>query len=763
MRQNARIAHRRDQETRVDRSTSNIALRIGRVTLAAFVVASTLVVATGTAARADGEIRVEAHSTYTVDPAAGAVHVVVDLTLTNQKPNSGGYIYFWSDWGIPMLTGATNISATRDGRSQSVRVEPSDNGEFAFGIVDLSPNLYYRDVARIEFRYDLPSGAPRTDATTRVNSAYAEFWAWPVGDNGLTSVRIRFPKAFDVEWLGNHLTEKNDGDHRLYESGAISDSNSWGVIVTGRNDRGLEGDRFRSGRHVIVVRAWPDDPQWARFVTSTSRRGLPRLERLVGLPWPSDDDLTITETISPYLYGYAGWYTSDDNTIEIGDELDPEVILHEISHIWFNDELFGDRWINEGFAQTYAALALDGSDGEVDDPKRPGRSAKGRQALIDWGNPSLREDDETRARELYGYNAAWYVIDTIADEIGPSAMRKVIVAADAKQLSFLGDPDAEVLKSDVEWERLLDLLVYVGGSKQAEGLFTDFVIDRSERDDLRDRKQAHRDYQRLVKRGGKWSVPRVVREELTRWDFDDAADAMDLSREILDLRDEIVETLDGTGVELPKEFETAYETADDEELDQVRKTAEDYLAAAADVAAAHEAVDADQGLFATIGLWNNDYAEDLDRADDRFQAGDSDKASVAANAVVATLDEADSVGQRRVGTAVGSLVGLLVIVFGLGFLVRRRRRRRTTRAADDAAAAEVRAAVLAAEVAAAVSRPTPPVASWGSPSTWAPPGPVVAPTPPSSPGDATPSEPPFPPPPTSQAGGEPILEPPHPA
>ncbi len=748
MRQNARIAPRRDQETRVDRSTATFARRIARVALATSVVASTLVVATGTEARAEGEIRVEAHSTYTVDPSAGVVHVVVDLTLTNQKPSSGGYVYFWSEWGIPMLTGATNISATRDGRSQSVSIESSDSGEFQFGVVDLSPNIYYRDVARIQYRYDLPSGAPRTDATTRVNSAYAEFYAWPVGDDGLTSVRIRFPKAFEVDWLGDFLTEKNDGDHRLYESGAISDSNSWGVIVTRRNDRGLKGDRFRSGQHVIIVRAWPDDPQWARFVTTTSRRGLPKLERLVGLPWPSDDDLTITETISPYLYGYAGWYTSDDNTIEVGDELDAEVILHEISHIWFNDELFGDRWINEGFAQTYAALALEGSDDEVDDPKRPGKSAKGRQALVDWGNPSVREDDESRARELYGYNAAWYVIDTIADEIGPNAMRKVIIAADSQQLAFLGDPDAETLKTDIEWERFLDLLVYVGGSKKAEKLFTDYVIDRSDRDDLRDRKQAHREYQRLVKRGGTWSVPQVVREELTRWDFDDAADAMVLSREILDVRDEIVDSLEGTGVELPTSFEEAYETADDDELEALRDTAKEYLAAAEDIAAAHDAADADKGVFAKIGLWKNDYRDELDRADRRFETGATDQASSAAAEVVATLDEADSVGQQRSGIAAGSLVGFLVIVFGLRFLVRRRRRKKLARRAADDAAAEARAAALAAEVAAAVTVASAPVASWGSPSTWAPPRPSTATPPPA---------------PTSQAGGESLLEPPHPA
>ena len=55
----------------------------------------------------------------------------------------------------------------------------------------------------------------------------------------------------------------------------------------------------------------------------------------------------MVETASPYLYGYAGWYMPFESVIEVGDELDQHVMLHELAHIWFNDDLFEGRWINE--------------------------------------------------------------------------------------------------------------------------------------------------------------------------------------------------------------------------------------------------------------------------------------------------------------------------------------------------------------------------------------------------------------------------------
>ena len=123
------------------------------------------------------------------------------------------------------------------------------------------------------------------------------------------------------------------------------------------------------------------------------------LEELIGRPWPIDSQLQITEATSSYLRGYAGWFSPSDKTIEVGEDLDHETLLHELSHAWFNRELFTDRWINEGFAEEYAAQALKKLGKPTDEvPLDP--NSKYAVRLADWGNPSSATGDAA-AREAY--------------------------------------------------------------------------------------------------------------------------------------------------------------------------------------------------------------------------------------------------------------------------------------------------------------------------------------------------------------------------
>ena len=121
-------------------------------------------------------------------------------------------------------------------------------------------------------------------------------------------------------------------------------------MVSARDDNKLIERVVDVGDQDVKVLGWPDDAAWADFVATQVEDGVPALEELTGLDWPATDTLDVVETASPYLYGYAGWYVRNDGLIEIGDELDQQVILHELAHVWFNDSLFSGRWINEGFA-----------------------------------------------------------------------------------------------------------------------------------------------------------------------------------------------------------------------------------------------------------------------------------------------------------------------------------------------------------------------------------------------------------------------------
>ncbi len=652
---------------------------LGALVVTGFAVAtSALVLLTASPAFAEEGLRYEAGSTYTVDPGAGVVRVVVEATLTNEQPNSsnGNVItqYYFPRFAVPMLSGAANVVATRDGRSQSVSFEPTDTDRFKIAFIDLSPDLYYGDAAHVVVTYDLPSEPPRSEATTRVNPAFATFWAWPVADPNLTSVRILIPKRFDVEYVGSDLRRSAAGDMISYESGAIADPATWGVIVSARDDGRLATRDADTADHDIEIRAWPDDPRWTEFVATQIEDGLPILEDLIDQPWPTDDELQITETVNPYLYGYAGWYSSSDNTIEVGDLLDAEVILHEISHIWFNDDLFIDRWVNEGFAQTYSNLAVDETGGDGRQPEAIKKNVNGAQALNSWSNPTFRDDEQSAAEEEFGYNASWYVIEAITDEIGVDKMRDVIDAAATRRIAYLGDPKPERAGGTVSWKRLLDLVENVGGSDEAAELWVDHVVVRSSRSDLQDRSRARKVYDQLAEAGGDWTVPFAIRQKMTLWQFSEARDSMATARHIVELRDEITETLNGTGIELPADFESSYEEKRD--LEALETRAEASLVAAGQLAAATREAEDGHGIFGTIGLWGNDYEDELARAATQFEEGDHAQAGRGARAVMDTIGAAAGVGQQRVLVAVGSLVALLLLVWLIRFLVRRRRRRR---------------------------------------------------------------------------------------
>src|SRR3954465_12732237 len=67
----------------------------------------------------DEGLRYESHSIFTLDSAAHAVHVQVNITVTNQKPGytSAGYVnsFYFPRIGGPVLPEAANFVATKDG------------------------------------------------------------------------------------------------------------------------------------------------------------------------------------------------------------------------------------------------------------------------------------------------------------------------------------------------------------------------------------------------------------------------------------------------------------------------------------------------------------------------------------------------------------------------------------------------------------------------------------------------------------------------
>jgi hypothetical protein len=540
--------------------------RFGGTAAVIVAAAATLLPNLATPALADEGLRWETTATYTFDSPAGVVRAQIEADLRNELQNErdGNVIRkpYFTGVTIPIANDAANVVATGDGTPLAVSLGPSDSGEYQFAEIDFADNLFSGEGVHLVVTYDLVGAPPRSEGPERINSAYASFFAYGVGDPGLTTVRVIIPESFEFESFGDGAVETVESGFRVLTATEIEDPGSWAMLVSARNDEALVATTGSAGEVTFDVRAWPNDPEWATFASSTITSGLPVMTDLIGLPWPIDHPLEVRETITPYLYGYAGWFDGATGDIEVGEDLDPEVMLHELSHAWFNSDLFADRWVSEGLAQAYANRVLAATGGTPGEPQPIDVTALGWVPLANWGDVDLATDEVDDAREEYGYNTSWYVIDALVDEIGEEKMAAIFSAAELNQNAYPGDVETSGPTLDAEnWHTLLDLAEEVGGSIAFEPLLRSYVAEPGEIPLLDERLTARTAFDALEAAGGSWRVPSGIRRSMGEWSFAEATEEMAAATGVLASRDDVARKAADLELEPPGGLESSYETA----------------------------------------------------------------------------------------------------------------------------------------------------------------------------------------------------------
>ncbi|HEX5012951.1 MAG TPA: hypothetical protein VFV72_02240 [Candidatus Limnocylindrales bacterium] len=642
-----------------------------------------LVVPSAAAAEPDDGLSLVSAATYTLVPDQGLVHVSVAMTAENTKPNvvSGGVTtrYFFEAASIAVQSEATAIQATAGETDLRTRVTPGDG--FTTLRVDFPSDIYFGQTVSYTVDFDLPGGAPRSDSDIRVGRAFATFYAWAFGDSG--DVTISVPADFDVESSGSPTTETrgSNGVTTIAATG-ITDTVEWYTVVVADSHDALSSTRLDlpDGEH-LLIRAWPEDEEWRNRVEGLLEIGLPVLVDKLGLPWPVDGDIEVTEVHTPLLEGYAGLFHTDENRIEISEDLDELTIIHEAAHAWFNDDLFVGRWIGEGLADEYAARVLDDVSNGGLEPNPVGPQSPGAVALNDWGPPGRIADDATEARESYGYEASWAVIRAIMREIGEDGMRKVLVAANDHRTAYVGAGEPETVGYANDWRRLLDLLEEDGGSKNALQFFRQTVVSDVEKPLLEERSAAREAYAGLVTDGDGWLPGYAIRDPMGRWQFDDAEAQIDDAEQVLETRDRIEAAAAELDLTPPPTLRAAYENAA-REYDDVQRLADRILATEAHLSDASDQTGLERPPLTLLGLLGHDPDGTLVTARAAFSAGDLDAADEELAALDAMLDGAIETGRQRLYAGGG--VGLAVVVLGGGALVVARRRR-ASRAAGPSA------------------------------------------------------------------------------
>ena len=641
-----------------------------RVARLASTIIAVVVVAAAPAVADDG-LRIEGDTTYDVVPSEGRTTVSSTITVTNETTDRfvGNALRrsFFNGLTVGVPAGGRNFVATSSGANLSVSTasvsESIQRADISF------PSLFSGQRRTIFLQYEIIGDPPRADGVSRANPAYVSFIALAVGDDTLATVRVNVPAGFEVETVGSRIDEtaRAGGGTTLTASG-FPTNNGWGVVISARNDRALQSIDADAGSRDVVVRAWPDDIEWQQFVVRGVGDGIPLLEELIGRPWPIARQLQITEATSSYLRGYAGWFSPLDNTIEVGEDLDHETLLHELSHAWFNRGLFADRWINEGFAEEYAARALTRL-GQPTEAVALDSNSRFAVRLTDWGNPRNATGDAA-GRESYGYQTSAWLVHQISDEIGLPKMAEVIEAA-ADDMPAYDGSDNEFGNIETNTARLLDLFENVGGSKKAADLFVNYVARESERAIYEARSKARDRYARLVERGGDWNPPVIVRKEMGEWHFTDAESRMTDAEAVIDRRDELRRLVERAGTSLPSSLESAYERADTD-LTAAMQLAERQLGAATTLVQTRDRLDRSRSVTQKVGLLFAHPERNFDNARDAFATGDTDRATELAQATQRELDRAATTGRNRLLLTSAMIVVLTVFVITAHRMRRRR-------------------------------------------------------------------------------------------
>ncbi|MGH8776379.1 MAG: hypothetical protein ACRDWI_14845 [Jiangellaceae bacterium] len=615
----------------------------------------------------DDGLRFEATTTFRLDPEVQMVLVTMDITVTNQVPDRGNLYTYFSSISVPALSEATDVKARRvGGGALASSLEEADGPQWSTLSVDLSPNLLYGRTQEIHLTYGLPDLPPRSVGWTRANAAYATFPVFAVGDPGLADVEVVIPNAFQVELNGGELDRDRRSNVTVYRAADIESPDDWFVSLVASNDDLMTEHPVRHDGHEIMIRGWPGDEEWAQFVQDWTVRGIPTLEDLLGQPWPVDGQLEIEESAVPHLYGYGGWYGGTGDVIEISDELDPELVLHELSHAWFDSNLFSDRWVIEGMAQEYAMLAVTahGATPALAQQAPIDLGRAGAQPLLGWDHFNLHEE-KSEEQEDYGYDSSWWLVHELATEIGPEGMADLIHAAVERDIAYAGDPDPELWVTGSSWRRTLDLFEEIGGSTAASDLFSRYVLLPEDRPMLDERTQARGLYAELVDAGTGWTAPLEVRQAMGAWDFAAATRLFDVAEQALVSRDAALGDLVDLGVDELPALELSYEASED--VEALVAEADEYAEMAGTLDDTSDDV-AQAGALERFGLLGDDVVADLQGAAVAMADGDVSAADSEAVAAAETVDGAALTGGARYAMFAAALAGL-------GLIWRQRERR----------------------------------------------------------------------------------------
>lgn len=613
-------------------------------------------------------------SAWTADPTASRVHVVVSLTATSHAISTSSRRYFYDEVQLDLPPSATEYAATTVTGTALPVTLLSASASGVTVMVGLGQRLYSGQSGSVHLRFDLVDNGGSTDRNLRISRNLMSFPVWAFGSPGTpgSSVSVVFPPDFTVQEEFGGLTRSAFGSGEVvFSSGTLDDAttlSAWFTAVQPVPPSDLLVRRLTIGALSVQLHYWVDDPGWADRVELVLREGYPILRSLIGLGDPTGLTLSVAEASSQEIGGFNGSYDQTTGNVQVSYFADPFVILHETAHLWFNDKLASDRWIQEGFASYYAeraVLAL----GMVDHaPVLTQRLEASAVPLNDWVGPG----QPSSATDAYLYGATLEVARRIAAVAGQDGLQTVWLAARSGFSAYQATHDSRdpaVAGHPIDWRELLDLLQQTTGG-QYGAIWSQWIVDPAQMPLLEQRTAAREAYANAQEAASPWDLPPEIRQAMAAWQFDSARALMAQADAVVVQRDEIAALAVDQGTKAPGTLKTVFEQSGVGPA-QVEATRE--LAAIGALAAARRAESESQGGARALGLLGADPQAELTSAMAAFAAGDTERAITLATSARSAWEGANGTGQIRILGAFAILAGLLLLLVAVAWSRRGRR------------------------------------------------------------------------------------------
>ena len=665
---------------------------------------------------ADRGLVVVAQTRYEAVPEERRVHATIDAVATSYTPNPADGLAYYPDVTFQVQPGATHVAATSSGQPLAVALNASRPDSVGVRVT-FAKGVFFEQSYAYQVSFDLPDPGGAPARNLRISPSIVAFPIWAFGSSREPggSVTVILPSGFNPSVQGENLVASTGSTGQIILS-TISLPDPFNFFAYVSADRpGAFGDTLLSvpvgGKPASInVRSWQDDPDWGTVMSKLMTDGLPALQRLVGLPYPAPGTLVVEEAATSRLGEYAGVYNNLTASIRIRYDADAYVALHEAAHVWFNADLFRDRWIGEAFAEFYGEQAAKsiGASGAAFD--LTDKLLVNRIPLNDWGAIGAVDIGV----EEYAYAATYHLALLIfarTDLAGLQAVWRGVSKAEMAYQPVHGDgtPQTGVDLHLAGWQELLDLLDARTGAT-FDDLWTAWVVNSQQQPFMVARSAARKHYAAVVTQAGPWNLPTDLRYAMGSWQFDAAEADLVLADAVLTTRDRIAAQASGLGLTPPAALQQAFEGKSG--LPAAKQEAGLEITALAAISKAADRLAQKSSLLESIGLLGSDPRVDLDAARTAFEADQPDAATRDAERALAVRGGAEEVGKTRALLGGG---GFLVLSGGILVSVRVRRGRR------------VRGGSAAAPQLAATDAPSPPGASAGPESSEPPAWPMDPP------------------------------------